>query len=266
MLAGCLPAFAWGPEGHDLVARIAESELTPAAKARVAEILGPGQTMVSVASWADRIRNQRPETGPWHYIDIPINQPHLDLARDCPKGDCVVIKLEDFERVLKDSAAPPEKRRDALMFIIHFVGDMHQPLHCSDNKDRGGNDVHISFDSRNGNLHSLWDSGLMSRMGTEDALFPKLSADAAKHRKKWAKGTVESWAEQSHKDAQKIVYGKLPKPSNAPATANALANPAVPAAPAAIDAAYEKKADPLIAEQLEKAGVRLAYVLNSTLQ
>jgi len=265
LLASCLPAFAWGPEGHDLVARIAEAELTPAVRARVAEILGPGQTIVSVSSWADRVRNQRPETGPWHYIDIPITQPHLDIARDCPKGDCVIRKIEDFEAVLKDPATPPEKRREALMFIIHFVGDLHQPLHCSDNKDRGGNDVHISFNGHNGNLHSLWDSGLLGRIGTEDALFPKLSADAAKHRKKWAKGTVESWAEESHKDAQKIVYGKLPKPSKAPAHAAALANPA-PAAPLAISAAYEKKADPLIAEQLEKAGVRLAYVLNSTLQ
>src|SRR4051812_9590993 len=93
LFATSLPLWAWGPEGHSLVARIAEQQLTPAARARVLEILGPGKTMASVASWADEVRRARPETGPWHYIDIPIDKPHRDMARDCPKGDCVIVKI-----------------------------------------------------------------------------------------------------------------------------------------------------------------------------
>lgn len=268
----CLPVFGWGPEGHALVARIAEAQLTPAVRARVIEILGPGRTMESISSWADQVRNSRRETGPWHYIDIPINKPHLDMARDCPTGDCVIAKLEQFSKVLHDPATPPEQRREALMFVIHFVGDMHQPLHCSDNQDHGGNTVRIVFDGRPSNLHSLWDGGLLHGMGSEDTLFPRLMKGAARHRKSWGKGTVRDWAEQSHKIAQKIVYGKLPKPARA-AMVQAFAPsdgvqgkpPAAPA-PVSINGAYEHKADPLIAEQIEKAGVRLASLLNASLQ
>jgi len=252
LLCAGLPALAWGPEGHDLVARIAETQLTAAARARVAEILGPGSTMVSVSSWADQIRRSRPETGPWHYVDIPINKPGLDMARDCPKGNCVIAAIAAMRAKLRDPAVAPEQRREALMFVIHFVGDMHQPLHSSDDGDRGGNDVRIVFEGRPGNLHGLWDSGLLSRMGTEDSLFAKLSAASARRRKKLAKGTVSDWAEQAHKLAQQVVYGKLPK--------------APPGSPLVIRADYERRADAVIEVQIERAGARLAAVLNHDLQ
>jgi hypothetical protein len=248
-----LPVFGWGPEGHSLVARLAAAHLTPAAEARVAEILGPGVTIQSISSWPDQIRRERADTGPWHYIDIPIDKPRLDMARDCPKGDCVLAKIEEFKKVVVDPAATAVQRKEALMFLVHFVGDMHQPLHCADNKDKGGNDVKLDFFGRDYNLHSVWDSGLLGRMGKEDELFTQFSRDLTEKRaKKWGKGTVEEWAEQAHKAAQKVVYGKLPK---APA-----------GGPVKVDAAYERVADPLIKAQIEKAGARLAMVLNSTLR
>jgi hypothetical protein len=256
MLCGALPAFSWGTEGHSLIARIAWVQLTPAVQAKVSAILGPGVTLQSIASWADNVRNQRKETGPWHYIDIPIDKPHLDMARDCPKGDCVLAKIEGFQKTLKDPATPPEQRKEALEFLVHFVGDMHQPLHCADNADQGGNKVIVKFgdhpSDRPYNLHSLWDSGLLGKMGKEDDLFNVYSKDAIRHSGKWARGTVEDWAEQNHKVAQKITYGKLPK------------EPA--GTPEPIEIAYEKKADPVIQVQIEKAGDRLARVLNEALQ
>jgi hypothetical protein len=252
LLCGTLPAFGWGGEGHSLIARIAWMQLTPAVQAKVSEILGPGVTMQSIASWADTVRNQRRDTGPWHYIDIPIDKPHLDMARDCPKGDCVITKIEEFEKTLKNSDTPAVQRKEALMFLVHFVGDMHQPLHCADNKDQGGNTVHVTFGDRPMNLHSLWDGGLMGKMPKEDDLFAVWSVEAKKHYGSWSKGTVEDWAEQNHKVAQKITYGKLPK--------------VAPGAPEPIDAAYEKAADPVIRVQIEKAGDRLARVLNEALQ
>jgi hypothetical protein len=252
VVAGCLPTFAWGPEGHSLVARIADAQLTPAARARVAAILGPNTTMASISSWPDEVRRSRADTAPWHYIDIPIDKPHLDMARDCPKGDCVIAKIEDFRKALNDDAITPAERREDLMFLIHFVGDMHQPLHCSDNKDKGGNGVQVEFFGKRTNLHSVWDSGLLGRMGTEEQLFAPLSTESARRARKWSKGTVEDWAEQAHKASQKIVYGRLAK--------------VAAGAPVPIDAAYEKVADPLIREQLEKAGARLAMVLNTTLR
>src|SRR5215469_2547710 len=211
LLAFHLPLLAWGPEGHDLVARIADAQLTPAARTQVAAILGPGVTMASVSSWADSVRRDRPDSGPWHYVDIPIDKKHLDMARDCPKGACVIHAIEDFEAQLRDPNTPPAKRKEALMFLIHFIGDMHQPLHSSDNKDKGGNDTHVVFNGRPGNLHGLWDSGLLGQIGQENDLFPSWSAESMKHRKKWGRGSVESWAEQAHKDAVKITYGMLPK-------------------------------------------------------
>jgi hypothetical protein len=252
LLGGGLPVFGWGPEGHILVARIAEKQLTPEVHARIVEILGPGATMASVSSWADEVRRARPESGPWHYVDIPIDKPHLDMDRDCPKGDCVIGAIARFRAALHDPATPPVQRREALMFLIHFIGDMHQPLHCSDNKDKGGNDVHVQFNDRAMNLHSLWDSGLLGRIGNEEKLYPILTAQSLSHEKKFAKGTVEDWAEESHKAAQKMVYGKLPKTEASK--------------PAAILPLYEAKADPLIELQIEKAGARLAAVLNATLQ
>ena len=253
ILCGSLPAFGWGPEGHDLVARLAAAHLTPAAAARVAEILGSGTTMQAISSWPDQIRRERAATGPWHYIDIPIDKPHLDMARDCPKGDCVIAKIEEFQKVVTDPAATAVQRKEALMFLVHFVGDMHQPLHCSDNKDKGGNDVKLDFFGRPSNLHSVWDSGLLGRMGKEDELFTQYAKDLTEKRaKKWGKGSVEAWAEQSHKAAQKVVYGKLPA---APAGGQVT-----------VDAAYERLADPVIKVQIERAGARLASLLNATLQ
>ncbi len=253
IICGSLPAFGWGPEGHSLVARLAAAHLTPAAAERVAEILGPGVTLQSIASWADQIRRERADTAPWHYIDIAIDKPHLDMARDCPKGDCVLAKIEDFKKVVVDPAATAVQRKEALMFLVHFVADMHQPLHCSDNDDKGGNGVKLHFFGRDSNLHSAWDSGLLGRMGKEDELFSQFSRDLTeKQAKKWGQGTVEEWAEQSHKAAQRVVYGKLPR---------------TPAGePVKVDAAYERMADPVIKNQIERAGARLAMVLNSTLR
>jgi len=238
--------------GHSLVARIAEAQLTPQARARVTAILAPGQSLASIASWADEVRRARPESANWHFIDIPIQHHHLDMARDCPKGDCVIAKIADLRRQLTDPATPPEQQREALMFLVHFIGDMHQPLHSSDNQDRGGNTVRVVFFDRQSNLHSVWDSGLIGRLAPAHQLFTVYSQKAMRKRKKWAKGSVEQWAEQSHWAAQKVVYGRLPK--------------AAEGNPVRLGTPYEKVADPVIREQIEKAGVRLAAVLNATLR
>ncbi|MEO8593371.1 MAG: S1/P1 nuclease [Candidatus Solibacter sp.] len=253
MLCSSLPAYGWGPGGHSLVARLAAAQLTPAATARVAEILGPGTTMASISSWADQYRRDHPETGHWHYIDIPIDKPHRDMARDCAKGDCIIAKIADFRKQVVDPAATPEARKEALMYLVHFLGDMHQPLHCSDNNDKGGNEVKLNFFGRDSNLHSIWDSGLLGRLPPEDALFAQFSQDLTpKKIRKWRQGSIEDWAEESHKVAQKVVYGKLPKaPTSGQLT---------------IGTDYEHVAHSVIQERLEKAGTRLAALLNSMLQ
>jgi hypothetical protein len=129
---------------------------------------------------------------------------------------------------------------------------MHQPLHSADNKDRGGNTVLIQFHDRRTNLHSLWDSGMLNRLGSEEHILPALSQEAARRRKSWAKGNVTRWAEESHQVGRKIVYGKLPKPGEG--------------AIVTIDAGYEGTAGPVLRQQLERAGARLAMALNADLR
>jgi nuclease S1 len=150
-------AFAWGAEGHHLVARIAADELTPRAKAAVADLLGGDATagMIRASTWADEIRPSRPETAPWHYVNIEITSTGYDAARDCPNDACVVAQVERDAKIVWDSAISKPVRADALRFLIHFVGDMHQPLHCSDNQDHGGSSVRVVFEGHRTNLHAI---------------------------------------------------------------------------------------------------------------
>ena len=116
-----VPLHAWGPVGHSLVARIADIQLTEAAHARVAEILGPDRTMSSIASWADEVRNVRRQTAPWHFIDIPITERQLDMARDCPKNECILAKLHELLNVLHNpmTAEPDQHPATRLDDVVH---------------------------------------------------------------------------------------------------------------------------------------------------
>jgi S1/P1 Nuclease len=245
--------FGWGEEGHRLVVEIAEGLMTPAAKARVAATLMPGETLEEMASWADEVRRARRDTEEWHYVDIPLMSAGLDMKRDCPKGSCVVAKISDFRKAWRDPSLSAESRREALLFLVHFVGDLHQPLHCEDHDDRGGNDVRVSFLKAQTNLHALWDSGLLRNMAGEDRLLAALRrAITAEEAAAWSGGTVEQWADESLHAAQATVYGLLP------------ATPTGQAAP--IGEWYEQMAEPVVEQQLEKAGVRLAAILNAGAQ
>jgi hypothetical protein len=248
----CLPAWGWGPVGHRLTARLADRQLTLKARARVAAILREGESLASIASWADDVRRSRSNTSHWHYIDIPVAQKQLLMERDCPEGDCVLAKAGDFAKALRDPALTPAKRREALMFIVHLVGDMHQPLHASDQGDRGGNEVGVRFRGKTANLHQVWDTGLLEQMGTEEELFVKLTAACQKQGRRWSHGSMDDWVEQAHQAARAMVYGKLPKtPGGVKIT---------------ITPEYEREAFPVVELQLAKAGSRLARVLNEAFQ
>src|SRR5947208_9779541 len=134
------------------------------------------------------------------------------MQRDCPENNRVLVKIDDCARVLSNKSAPAGERKEALMFLVHFVGDMHQPLHCADNHDKGGNDLKLDFFGRPTNLHSLWDTGLLARMGREGDLFAELNQDLSpKRAKNFGKHGVRDWAEGSLRQSQSIAYGKLPK-------------------------------------------------------
>jgi len=241
--------FGWGTEGHRLVVRIADGRLTPAARAEVARVLAPGESLVALASWADEIRTSRKETEPWHFIDIPISSAGLDMKRDCPPAGCVISKIAEFRKQWTNPAASPASRREALLFLIHLVGDLHQPLHCANNHDRGGNDVHVVFLGETTNLHAVWDQVLLNHMPDEDHLLPIISGMLTAERvAKRDQGTVEEWANESFHLAQTVVYGALP--------------PAAFGGTVTLGEAYRQIAEPIVRNQIAKAGVRLAEILN----
>jgi hypothetical protein len=247
--------FAWGTEGHHVTVLLAEKYLTGDSSTVARELLG-SESILDASVWADNYRHDHPETGPWHYIDIPLRDTTLDLRRDCPNGDCVLAKSQAFLAVLKDTHADAAARREALKFVIHFVGDLHQPLHDEDDNDKGGNTrfvqlwPHVPPPGLTDNLHWLWDSGLIERINANDhalaEIIQRQITDA--DRTAWVKGSVEDWVLEAHRLAQTSAYQGLGS-----------------ATPAVISAEYERQADQVIETQLARAGVRLAFLLNEAL-
>jgi len=148
-----MPDYGWGREGHRIIGDIAQERLTEVTRRNIQSLIG-NNTLASVANWADEIRPERDETFGWHFVDIPKDTAGFSDARDCYRPDdrhkgarddhqnCVVDRIEYFMRVLGDKNAPREDRIEALKFIVHFVGDIHQPLHAI-GEAKGGNGVHI---------------------------------------------------------------------------------------------------------------------------
>jgi hypothetical protein len=152
LISSCV--FAWGPEGHRVIGEIAETRLTSTARLEVNKLLG-NNDLAAVAVWADDVRHDRPETYGWHFVDIPMDASGFFEPRDCHRPDqqhsytqqdhhnCVVDRITMFEQVLADRNAPRQERMEALKFLVHFVGDIHQPMHAI-GEARGGNDIHVS--------------------------------------------------------------------------------------------------------------------------
>ena len=273
-----LPAAAWGPVGHEVIAFIAQDNLTPKTKSKIMELAYPMDVrlmnrsypdLASMSNWADQIRPSRPETAPWHFIDLPIRKDitKTDEANYCPDNNCVVNQLQIFEDILSEYSngnysKPKADRLEALKFIVHFVGDLHQPLHCADDGDRGGNDKLVRFKDpgRPGRgsrikLHALWD-GLIETHTDEDprALASRLEKDL--NDKKWViwcKGNENDWALESYQIAKTKIYPGM-DPGAQDYTDKPLPND------------YYSKMRPIVDEQLEKAGIRLAFVLEEVLK
>ena len=253
IIASAAQAFAWGSEGHRIVAEIAEQYLEPGPARQVRDLLAieNAATLADVSNWADQIRGQRRDTAPWHFVDIPIGAAVYDPARDCPHGDCVVAKIDHFVATLADPGLPPRNRLEALKFIVHFVGDLHQPLHASDNDDRGGNEIKVKFLGHRTNLHAVWDTGILAPavQGDERGYALKLAGTIAPAElAAWRGGSAADWANERHSIAARFIYGELPHQ------------------PGLLPANYGDAALSTIDQQLECAGVRLAAILNQALR
>ena len=246
------PANAWGAQGHRLVAALAWEDMSAPARAEADRLLAlePGATLPGIAAWADELRGSDPDLGRrsarWHYVNIGEADCHYHAATACPDGDCVVGAIDEQARILADRSRPEAERLQALKFVVHFVGDVHQPLHAGYGHDKGGNTVQVNVDGQGSNLHRLWDSGLLNTRGLDDqeyqarlALLPLAVPD----RPALPPASAQ-WAEQSCSIA--VADGFYPDGAR-------------------IGTGYVERWLPLAEEQLRRGGIELARLLDATL-
>jgi len=239
----------WSAAGHHAVASLAWARLAPATRERVLELLD-GEDFVHASTWADSVRPSRRATAPWHYVNIAIWENRYDARRHCPEGNCVIGAIEKFERVLSDPRESRPDREEALRFLIHFVGDIHQPLHAGDRSDRGGNDTEVFLDGRKTNLHRVWDFDVVEVLATsEEGLVARLRQrmDQLPESvvREWESATPSQWAMEGQQLARTNAY-RLPDDSR-------------------IGRAYLEGQADAIEIALLKGGVRLAALLNRSL-
>ncbi|MGH8054428.1 MAG: S1/P1 nuclease [Stenotrophomonas sp.] len=246
-------ALAWGAQGHRLVARIADPLLDPQAKAEIQHLLAaePGATLDSIAPWADQLRAQDPSLGKrsasWHYINMGEDDCVYVQPTQCPDGKCVVEALKTQSALLADRSNTNAARLQALKFVVHLMGDIHQPMHAGYGHDRGGNTHQLQFDGRGTNLHSLWDSGMFYAQGRNDEQFLQqllaLPAPAGVSRPD-LQGDAPHWAVEScHIAMRPGVYPDTRK----------------------LDEQYADTWRPVAEAQVRLAGERLAVLLNQLL-
>src|SRR5262249_32801793 len=155
------PSFAWYDKGHRIVGLIAQANLTAETRQKIAEILPENMTLADAAIWPDHEGRGMRDLDSLHYVNIPEDASGYDQERDCPDRNCMVEALKWFSAVVTDKNAPMMVRRFALIYVVHLVGDMHQPLHAGRAKDRGGIDISVSYRGGKTNLYFFLDTNLV---------------------------------------------------------------------------------------------------------
>ncbi|MEP6897250.1 MAG: S1/P1 nuclease [Rhodanobacter sp.] len=249
-------AQAWGPLGHSVIAELAQRHLSPSAEAEVERLLAPEHTttLADIANWPDQIQDDPALAMLWkqtrslHYVDFLSGDCHYVPPRECRDGRCVVAGLQHYVQVLGDRSQSDQARREALKFVVHFVGDIHQPLHAGSRNDKGGNTYQVQFDGKGSNLHKVWDSGMLYSRGLDwRAYAQRLDADApARLPDPIAPldNPYAQWAEESCRITTEAGF--------------------YPAGHS-IDARYVQAELPVAEQRLREAGRRLAEVLNLAL-
>src|SRR5215469_14054147 len=266
-------ALAWGPQGHRTIGAIADRLLTPAAHAEVLRILQNDRdkfdapsgrtTLEAVSVWADELHGTPGARPAWHYDDVPICGSE-EKARYCPDGQCNTELLKRLIGVLGDARAPPRERDEALKWVVHLVGDIHQPLHAADNGDHGGNLVPVALAGVHTrgreNLHRAWDNDLVQlALDARSRQQPPrdigaLAAEARDLERQVGEGTPDSWAHESNNLARNVAYHYPGFACNS-----------LPSDIVVLDGSYLEDAELVVRERLLLAGARLAAVLNTAL-
>ncbi|MBV9761669.1 MAG: S1/P1 nuclease [Acidobacteriaceae bacterium] len=278
-----LPAYPWWETGHQVVARIAAAHLTSAARTRLARILDVPDTPDAIAealakasTWADETKNET-KTGSWHYIDLAIQDHKSDIPGRCKDDNCAPVRIRLFAEQLAGHPAHPANTQwsqlDALRYLVHLVGDIHQPLHTISDADLGGNcELLDPLVGKAKNLHALWDGEIIDEINASDkALADELDAaieDMGPHREHvLSEGKEDDWVWESHELAIRDIYRRLRipvEPVEFPASC-AEAPEEIRTLKLEIPGAYVSEMKPVVREQLIKGGLRLARLLNESL-
>jgi len=249
LAASAAPALAWGPHSHELIAEIAARQLEPAARREVEDLLDDraDSGMRDVATWADKVREKPKyrDTAVQHYVNFPKGSCFFDMRASCRDGRCVIGALNRQISRLADRRLDRAERAEALAFVIHFVADVHQPLHAGRQDDRGGNDFQVRVGRKGMNLHAVWDDflSLQAHERVREQADKLLATPIEASRLVWNRARPIAWAQES---CYVINDGLYPDPP-------------------VIDADYIQRMLPVAEERIELAGRRLAVLLNSVL-
>jgi hypothetical protein len=274
-------ALAWGDAGHQVIGLVAEHYMKPSVRNQVHALLAADTTQLTrstgiadEASWADKFRDSDRNTTKvryeltehWHFANIE-RDGSVDLDAACighpapapkasegPAQSCVVDRVNAFAAEVRNPATDTDERRVALQFLLHFMGDLHQPLHVSDDHDHGGNEKIVKADGvDSGSLHHYWDTEFVKKLGNNARTIAKnlIKTTTPAQIKAWQEGSPATWAVQCFNLSTLRVFGGLGSPGTD--------------GHYTLTADYVSKANAAVARQLARAGVRLAHVLNDSL-
>ncbi|WP_395684106.1 S1/P1 nuclease [Dokdonella sp.] len=246
-----MPSFAqaWGPAGHRMVAALAERELTPGARAEVRTLLAitHADELADVADWADGLRDDPRQRALWrktsalHFVNFGDASCRYVALLDCPGGRCAVGAIERHAHVLADRTRPGDERAEALRFLVHFVADVHQPLHAGYRRDGGGNGYQVRFNGRGTHLHALWDTPVLQARGEG---WRRHAARLARTPLPLAHGEAAQWAEESCRMTRDAgIYPRAHR----------------------LDETYLERMRPLAEQRVREAAARLAALLDRAL-
>lgn len=193
--------WAWGKTGHEAVAMVAEGALDAKTKAKVNKIL-QDMSMVDASTWPDKVKHTGPwnHSGPYHFADMNDSQTYLDMIDELPakarKSGDVIRALAKAEDVLRDSSSSADQKRYSLSFMIHLIGDLHQPLHEGRPEDRGGNDIDVTYFGVKTNLHSVWDTYIIENILNALNVASSQSLLSTGKKRVVAKDDTEAYVEQ----------------------------------------------------------------------
>lgn len=240
--------LAWGPVGHRVVGVIAEENLDPQVLKTIRTEFNINH-LANVANWADEIKGADPRPDVLHYTNIAASHRTYKQERDCPQKRCVTEKIKEYEKILVDPALSLKTRKEAFKFLVHLVADIHQPMHLGNEKDRGGNEITVYFRNKRTNLHRVWDHDLIFLEGKSQLQFARMlnRSIASENKKQWIGGTPDDWSNESR--ALVLDFGYRLQFSDR----------------RELSEGYIRGGQSIVEEQLQRAGIRLAEMLNRLL-